>query len=266
MYVLKDGSIVSQNLQLPGFYYNLEEWRDSNRKKHSEEIKDFFDSCQRHFKTSNSFKFLFSCDGKILHCLHQLPPDGKIVIVGHSPVFKGLIEQEKTEFLLFNSRSPCYKSKSTERGSSILKNIQSQFTIKSNKYKICKKPFNYHSVKLKCIKPNQLKEDYNRKKMNLKLKLGMVSYKIDKTFPTLCSQGLSQLKEKFRFSEAELHNLYGKFKLLVLLSSGVDPNHDFSSGINKATFIDYYSKSQEISFVLGKIFDKFDIDKGGTVS
>jgi Ca2+-binding EF-hand superfamily protein len=46
----------------------------------------------------------------------------------------------------------------------------------------------------------------------------------------------------------------------------MEKNHKISSGISKRTFVDYYSKSPELSNILTKIFEKFDTDGGGTVS
>ena len=268
IYVLRDGSSVVIGEKLPGFYYTFELSNNLERFKHTQEVAEFFQICQQQFKTHTPFKFLFSNAGKLLHCLHELSAESKIVIVGHVNEFQGIIEQNKSEVIRPISRSPCYRTHKSEKSSdlNIIDNIESQFKVQSCKYKSSKISCRKSLTKSIKFKDEHLHDSHILKLQRLKESLGCVSYKIDKTFTTLLNQGLQRLKNTYKFTEAQLHNLYGKYKLLVLLSCGLDPNHKISKGISRETFIEYYSKSKELTFVLGRIFDKIDIDKGGTVS
>lgn len=261
IYVMQNGASVFPGQKIPGFYYKFELLQDFNRYSHSQEMKIFFAECQKVFRPVKSeFKFVFSISGKILHCLHELKSDEKIVLVGENSIFSPVQQIEIPDMLNSHSRSPLYKSFFEESDLNVMANLNSHFRITSSKSKV-RKLQSRSLTSSKCSKPKPVKLKFD----SLKLKLGKKSYDIDKTFPTLYSQGLQKLKEKFKFSEQELHHLYGKYKLLVLLSCGINANHDISSGIARETFVDYYSKSTEIRRILGKIFDKFDLDRGGTV-
>lgn len=258
---MQNGASVSPGQKIPGFYYKFELLQDFNRHSHSQEMKAFFSECQKIFRSSKTeFKFAFSTSGKILHCLHELKSTEKIVLVGETSVFSPVQQAETPDMLNPQGRSPLYKSFFEESDLNVMENLNSHFRISSSKPKVRNlQSRSQTSSNYTKPKPEKLKLD------SLKLKLGKKSYDIDKTFPTLYSQGLKKLKEKFKFTEQQLHFLYGKYKLLVLLSCGTNPGHDISSGIARATFVEYYSKSTEIGKILGKIFDKFDLDGGGTV-
>ncbi|OMJ87075.1 hypothetical protein SteCoe_11320 [Stentor coeruleus] len=246
VYVLRDGCTVSDKTRLPGFYYTYELINSNDRLIHFQEMKEFFLHCQKYFKTSAEFKFLFSCGGKILRCLHEIDALSKIVIVGHTPEYRGIVEQERPQTTKRDSRSPCYKTVSSDKTADpqILTNIESQFEVKSQKLPTRIRQFITPTRPYTTQTQTRLYKHIPSYNINdIKTKLGNVSQQIDSTFPTLCSQGIKKLKKKYNFTESELHSLYGKFKLLVLLSCGVDSNHDISLGINKKTFVDYYAKS-----------------------
>lgn len=262
IYIMQNGSSVFPGQKLSGFHYNLNLSQKFDRFSHSEEMKFFFKECSKNFhSTKSEFKFAFSIKGKVLHCLHELKSEEKIVLVGKNSVFLGIHQIETPDTLKSYKRSPLYKSLHDDSEISLVENLNSHFKISYRKSRGSSDQGDcYKSPKPAKFKPGKLKLN------DLKLKLGVDSYNIDRSFPTLYSQGLQKLKERFNFTEQELHNLYGKFKLLVLLSCGINSNHDISKGIARETFVDYYSKSAEISRILGKIFDKFDLDSGGTVS
>lgn len=266
VYVLRNGATVKNKSKLPGFYYSFEIIDSNDRFKHILEMKKFFTRCQQVFHTATPFKFTFSSQGKVLHCLHEVPHESKIIFVSHTYEFQGANEDKPCEDLIAFKRSPCYKSNSIEKTTdfSVIDKIQSQFRIAPQKYQL-EKQVPHAKTPIPCIQ-SPTKERKSVRIKNLKDTLGIVSYNIDKTFSTLFSQGIEQLMAKHKFSEAELHNLYGKFKLMVLLSCGTDPGHDISTGITKNSFVGYHAKTEEIAFVLGRIFDIFDADGGGTVS
>ena len=262
IYIMQNGSSVFPGQKIPGFYYKFNSLQKPNRFSHNQEMELFFKECSKNFKpTKTEFKFAFSINGKVLHCLHELKSEEKIVLVGKNSLFLGVRQIETPDVLKSNKRSPLYKSFCDDSNINVGENVNSHFKICYRKSRGNSDQGEYFkSPKPIKLKPEKLKLD------ELKLKLGLDSYKIDKSFPTLYSQGIQKLKERFNFTEQELHNLYGKFKLLVLLSCGINSNHDISKGIARETFVDYYSKSAELSRILGKIFDKFDLDSGGTVS
>ena len=271
VYILRDGSIVAHLSKLPGFYYSFPIIETMERFAHIHEMKNVFSYCQKVFQTLTPFKFLFTCNGKILHCLHEAPPDTKILVVGHVSEFKGISEEPLSGNLITVERSPCYKSYSTDKqlDSSTMHNILSRFCIKPDKCRAVRTPgiaTAQRSHRPKHHDSSISQQNRIQKIEELKNSLGVASYNIDKHFSTLFSQGIPLLKERYKFTGAELHNLYGKFKLLVLLSCGTDAKHDISSGINKKAFVEYYSKSNELEFVLGRIFEIFDRDGDGAVS
>ena len=111
--------------------------------------------------------------------------------------------------------------------------------------------------------------DYN-KHLNsferLKVKLGDVAAKIGRDYSPIHDQGMRQFKERYKFSESELHKLYARFKLLTLLSCGVNPSHKLKNGVVKQAFVEYYGSSSELTYVLERIFDKIDSEDLGFVT
>ncbi|OMJ87341.1 hypothetical protein SteCoe_10936 [Stentor coeruleus] len=271
VFVMKDGAKVISGTKLLGFNYPVHINFSFIRNHHAEEMKDFFAYCTEFFKSPIEFRFLFSTTGKLLRCLHEISSTSKIVLVSPLSKFQGIQENQPTDDIRLQTRSPCYRSlllanTPTNKSPGVLDNLNCQFAFSTRK---CN---NVEEIVLPSIKinPGRLRKTIINPKLNsfekLKLKLGDVSAKIDKTFPPLHEQGLKQLKENFRFTEGELHKHYAKFKLLVLLSCGINPKHSISSGISRKTFIEFFGSSKELNFVLGRIFDKFDSDGGGSVS
>ncbi|OMJ80479.1 hypothetical protein SteCoe_19227 [Stentor coeruleus] len=271
VFVMKDGTKVISGTKLLGFNYPVHINLSFIRNHHAEEMKDFFAYCTEFFKSPIEFRFLFSSTGKLLRCLHEISASSKIVLVSSSSIFQGIQENQATDDIRLQTRSPCYRSSlldksPTNQSPRVLDNLNYQFAISTQK---CN---NVEEIILPSIKinPGRLRRTVINPRLNsfekLKLKLGDVSTKIDKTFPPLHEQGLKQLKENYLFSEGELHKHYAKFKLLVLLSCGTNHKHTIGSGISRETFIEFFGSSKELNFVLGRIFDKFDSDGGGSVS
>lgn len=252
VFVIRDGTYVQDKDKVQGFHYKFSLIQKFDRASHSEEMKVFFRHCSKNFHTGLNFKFLFDSTGKLLRCLHELNHEGKIVLVGTKPGFQGLRHCKNVDF-------------ESEPGEEHLRYVAMEKLNSAFRIKTCKSRNSSYQERVTPAKIHK-KTDEKIPFDDLKVKLGNVSYNIDRTFPTLCSQGIQKIKSKYNFNEKELHNLYGKFKLLVLLSCGIDKDHKIESGISKNTFVDYYSKSPELSHILSKIFDKFDLDGGGTVS
>ena len=271
IFVLRDGCSVILGQKLPGFNYPIENPTNPNRLHHIIEMEEFFSYCKDYFKAAEEFKYIFSYNGKRLSCLHKLNSDEKIVIVGQSLEFQGIQEGNVEDVIRTITRSPCYRdnfSINSNKSPNLIERINSQFIFTAHKLnKVGYSTFEYHISK--SVSPRKKVFTFNSKLGSfekLKINLGDVSSKIDKTFPRIHEQGLKQLKKKYKFSEGELHRLYAKFKLLVLLSYGINPEHKISCGISRQSFIDYYGKSKELAYALGRVFDAFDSDRGGTVS
>jgi Ca2+-binding EF-hand superfamily protein len=258
------------NQKLPGFYYTFQRTSDLSRLSHDHEMKIFFEACNSFFKPSNKFKFLFSRKGKLLHCLHEIEEDAKVVVVGTKKEFKGIGTEESPEKHPMQARSPIYRTFEKGPDTSIMPSIESQFVLRSQKVS-----FRDTGIHFPARTYNRLEIGLRRSRTpgrslggeELKLKLGNLSHQIDRFFPTLCSQGLAQLRQRCKFNDSQLHQLYGKFKLLVLLSCGIDINHLISDGISKRAFVEYYSKkAKNVTMVMERIFESFDADGGGSIS
>ena len=268
VFVLQDGSSVISGKKLPGFKYSIQFDQIASKQYHLNEMKEFYSYCKDYFKSTEEFKYLFSHSGKLLRCLHEINSGSKMIIVGHTNEFKGITEEISIERIRPFTRSPVYRNQQLHSDNSIiLKNINSQFIYSTNKCNNSDTNIILPSIKHKThrVKRHEIHPNLGSFE-KLKVKLGDISSKIDKTFPPIHDQGLKQLKEKYSFTEGEFHKLYAKFKLLVLLSCGVNPLHKSSTGINRQSFIEYYSSSPELAFALGRIFDTFDLDGEGTIS
>ena len=64
--------------------------------------------------------------------------------------------------------------------------------------------------------------------------------RIDSEMPKLNDIGIQKLKSKYSLTEGELHRLYARYKILLLLSFSKDPLHDISKGINRDLFVESF--------------------------
>ena len=78
--------------------------------------------------------------------------------------------------------------------------------------------------------------------------------------------GHQKNQKKCSFIEADIHRLYAKYKMLVHLSVGKNPNHSIKAGISRDVFIESYHGTPELNFVLGRIFDCIDQDQSENIS
>lgn len=280
VFIMKDGSSVTQGQKVPGFYYSVLNLDTNARSQHIKEMKEFYKYCKEFYKNATDFKFLYNYTGKSLRCLHEAEFNDKILMVSDNSQYIGIFSENVVESSSHEPRSPLFKYYNfTYDSPDVSKGINSQFIFNAEKYNLnsMTPTANSHFERAKDSFLPSINGHREHKILNnsysklgflekLKFRLGAVTSNIDKTFTSIRDQGLKQLKEKYKFKESELHKFYAKYKLLVLLSCGIDPSHKISSGINRKAFIDYYKTSKEIEFVLGRVFDKFDSDGGGTIS
>jgi Ca2+-binding EF-hand superfamily protein len=266
VFVMQDGTSVKIGQKFIGFHYPI--LLQSSRVSHLEEMRDFFRYCKEFFRSQYEFAYLFSHAGRRLKCLHETGPESKVVVVSESSVFHG-ISEEFTGEERAKTRSPVYRRFPTETKHFIprvTETVNSNFEFSVRRFS--KAP----EISLPRVKPAKIqmkKFDYFSKigsLEKLKLKLNEDLSKIDKAYPAIHNQGMSSLKSKYKFKEGKIHSLSAKFKTLVLLSCAINPSHRISSGISRVSFIDYNSSSEEQKYVLGRIFDTFDKDSGGTIS
>ena len=269
IFVMQDGSCVSPGQKLQGFKYPVHQISGLPRTHQDQEMKDFFDYCKDYYKSPIPFRFLFSHKGKRLRCLHEISSKAKIALVGHSPEFQGILKASALDSMRF-TRSPCYRfsEKPSESSLDVSRNINSMFVYSTQK---CNSPDQDQVLpSLKTPRKRMFKRvDYN-KHLNsferLKVKLGDVAAKIGRDYSPIHDQGMRQFKERYKFSESELHKLYARFKLLTLLSCGVNPSHKLKNGVVKQAFVEYYGSSSELTYVLERIFDKIDSEDLGFVT
>jgi Ca2+-binding EF-hand superfamily protein len=209
----------------------------STPKSHSSQQSEheaFLSACQAHFNTDLPL-CLHTDSGIQLSSITDLPSDCSYLIVGP----KSRQFQRKT----LKPR----KKKSLEASYKKILSLQpSYFLTKCNE-----SVENMHPAR----NLPKLKLDHQQ----LKLKLGEAAVKVDNQLPKLNSLGIPSLCAKYGLSEGELHTLYAKYKILVLLSFAKVPNHQVTHGINMDVFMGSFIRANENSKkLLIKVCSKID--------
>ena len=250
VFVMENGSEM-QNNQLIGFPYIITR-RPLSREEKQQEKKTFLEKCRHEFNKAKKFKFIFSIHGKIYQFLQEVTYSDKVIIVSHDIEFKPINDLSGNQILKKIDKP--LASQIENKFSMKLSNISID-QMQDTQY-IPNKTFTHFS-----------KTTTNKLNLNqLKVKLGQVAVKIDTELPKLFDLGMSKIKKKCSFYESEIHHLYAKYKMLVHLSIGKNPNHNIKSGITRETFIESYHGTPELNFVLGRIFDCLDLDRNETIS
>ncbi|CAG9335446.1 unnamed protein product [Blepharisma stoltei] len=279
IYVIKDGTKIENSQEVFGFKYKINCDSYVNRFQKALELDAFFNYCQKYFKSNQKFKFLFSADGKLLQNLAEIPPHAKLVFVGASPVFSGLVEEYiTTEFSVETSSMPritiedfertftSMGSRSSKRRTNMSLDFSEQAAnkkvtlFKLRNKAVAKKPLEIqkHRIAKKFDKTDYLTQ--------LKKRLAEVTVKIDKTIPKLREQNIEEITEKYEFSESDLHKVYAQYKTFLLLSVAQDPYHDINKGIKKDTFIEILKhKSQQDIKLVEQIFKSVDSNANGFI-
>lgn len=303
---MKDGSVVNEGEKIPGFTFRISSEDLINRLRQKKILDEFFEKCNQNIKSKNKLKFVFTTSGKVLKSLAQISYDTKVVLVSDTLVFIGIIEnyrlntrQKSHEFKKLVD-SPVYKSSlklknfndivniETENSLSLVTDsIESKFISRNHTsfsprrkttyltdlpkeiHKTSKSPRKLDkSLYISNInnKP-KAKEDRAIMLNRLKLKLGEAALLIDRKLPRLHQQGYKTLMKTYGFNEIRLHQLYAKYKMLVLFSVARNLYHDINSGIERSIFIDYMKNgSQEGGDIIGRVFDSIDVNNNGFVS
>ena len=202
------------------------------RPQKQENTDQFLKICRENLNKSKKYKFLFTATGKLFQFLQDFPFNEQVLIVSTEMYFSGLQSSNIEDLIPLKPPNSAFKP--VRAG---------QVPVKSSS------------------KALEAKLSLNQ----LKVKLGQTAVKIDTKLPKLFDLGMEKLRLKCRFSEAELHKLYAKYKMLVHLSIAKNPSHDIFAGISKETFIESYQGSKELSFVLSRIFDCIDLDRSGNI-
>lgn len=239
-----ESSSATNSEQFKGFYYLINRNSMTRAEKH-ENFASFLLRCKYEFNRVKKFKYIFSVTGKLYQFLQDFPYNEKIVIVSHSMLFG-----KQDQRVDLGSRS-------------ILSQIEEKFSNKTSNLSCL--PPEKPAVRAKSLAEQPLRGQkctFNQ----LKVKLGQTAVQIDTELPKLFDLGMQKMKSKCSFSESEIHKLYAKFKMLLHLSIAKNTNHSIWAGISKDIFIESYHGSDELKFVLGRIFDCIDQDCSGTIS
>lgn len=237
-----DSSTESPNTSSKGFYYQINRSKMSRYEK-QENLKHFLLSCQHKFKKHQKFKFISSTSGKIFQFLQDIPFTEKILLVSHNLSSIPIPSPQSSFF-------------------------QSQFSKLEEKFS--NKTSNFSSSQVTNLPPNTnpidtpvkpAKYSFNQ----LKVKLGQTAVKIDTELPKIFDLGMSNLRKKCKFCESDIHKLYAKYKTLLHLSIAKNPAHSIKDGISKEMFVESYSGTPELNFVLARIFDCIDQDCNGAI-
>ena len=209
-----------------------------------ENLKHFLIRCRNEFSKPKKFKFISSTSGKLFQYLQDIPFTEKILLVSHT---------------LSSLPSP----QTLDSG------VRSQFSQIEEKFS--NKTSNFSSTQATILPPNLHKAEKPAKPAKytfnqLKVKLGRAAVKIDTELPKLFDIGMQKLRKKCSFTESEIHKLYAKYKMLLHLSIARNPAHSIWDGISKEIFVDSYRGTNELNFVLGRVFDNIDQDSNGAIS
>ena len=252
IYVMEDDIDIQQKLE--GFSYTITR-NVLSRKQKQQEKEKFFEKCRLEFNKNKKYRYIFSIHGKHYQFLQEIPFSDKVIIASTTNDFKGVKDSSSIEEFY-----------STELSKSLPIQLEDKFsTTISTVYTNNPAEVNFLPNKTFSNFPARLK--YNKLTPNeLKIKLGQTAVKIDTEFPKIFDMGMDKIKKKCSFFEADIHKLYARFKMLVHLSIAKNPNHSIKLGITREMFIESYRGTPELNFVLGRIFDCIDQDRGGTIS
>jgi Ca2+-binding EF-hand superfamily protein len=230
---------ASEAPQVFGFYYNISRTAMSRQEK-QENLKAFLSRCQHEFNKTKKFKYIFSTTGKLFQYLQDIPYSEKVLVVSHDI---GLNDSQESANRSFTQ-------------------IEEKFAIKASNFSAVQT-----FTSMSHNRPVERRVKTPRYSFNqLKVKLGQTAVKIDTELPKLFDLGMQKLKNKCSFPEAEIHKLYAKYKMLLHLSIARNPSHSIWDGVSRETFVDSYRGSEELNFVLGRVFDNIDQDCDGAIS
>lgn len=241
VFVIESDSEVSCNLK--GFYYLINRSKMSRLEK-QENLKHFLARCQQEFTKSKKFKYISSTTGKLFQYLQDIPFNEKILLVSHT---LSSLPSPQAQDSGFRSQFSQIEEKFSNKTSNFSSTQATTLPINPQKPEKTGKPAKY---------------TFNQ----LKVKLGQAAVKIDTELPKLFDLGMQKLRRKCSFSESEIHKLYAKYKMLLHLSIARNPAHSIWHGISKEIFVDSYRGSNELNFVLGRVFDNIDQDSNGAIT
>lgn len=111
--------------------------------------------------------------------------------------------------------------------------------------------------------------DIYKASLNLRTRLAENLVRVDKLYPHMTKNTIKQLENKYRFTRADIHKLYARFKTLLLIAVAVNPEYgkiylDISNGIDKKTFINGVRGGGTDGIkLISKVFDSIDFNKNG---
>lgn len=276
IFIIKDGTKTYKKQEIKGFKHKINCNIHLNRIKEQIDLENFFNDCQKYFKSNRKFKFLFSADGKLIQSLAEIPPHAKIVFVGHHPEFVGLIEETPTNLSLDCARIPRITIEDFQRtftsidsrSSRRVENMSCDFSAQNNPKFASKFTSKIKSKVLIDFPKNKIQKriDKSDNLIELRKKLSYITVKIDKTIPKLQEQNMQGIIETYGFSESDLHKVYAQYKTFLLLSVAQNLNHDINKGINKDTLIEIIlNKSQQEASLIQLIFKSVDANNVGFI-
>ena len=151
-----------------------------------------------------------------------MPFSEKIILVSHDSVFLGLKAVDETNGI--------------QKEVNISSLIDEKFTNKSSiiSSSVPDEPFFASKPRASSTSSVVSKtSDIN----HLKVRLGQTAVKIDTELPKIHDMGIKKIKKKCSFIEADIHRLYAKYKMLVHLSVGKNPNHSIKAGISREVLL-----------------------------
>lgn len=260
IFVVLNGSVFTSDSPLKGFFFTIPSDQLYNF-NHSTEMKNFFKACQDFFQFPEIIEYLYSYKGNKLTCLHEIPEDSKIVIVGCSQVFQGINPVAQPSFAQYDKAISQEKSENVKFGHIKAERVNSIFVRRvSHVGKIL-------DLKAKSGKSVVKRQESKEKKIkDVKLNVNNLLRYIEKCYPKISEQEMKRIKNMYGLSEARIHSLNAKFKTLVLLSCTVNEDHRPETGVNKKAFVEYQNASEQQGYVIERIFDAFNKNGGETIT
>ena len=235
------------------FVYKISKSQPCAVQSNHPEIKKLIMTCQQYFESTEDYKYIYDDNRQLIRCFNQIDGFTKYIII--SPCI--LDKKIKSSHQIQKKRKINSLDIQFSNSKKFL-NIENSFSSRKNDYS---DSISTVSTATMLLKSNKLK-NYQ----SLKLKLGEIAALIDAKLPKLNEIGIKSLTEKYKLKEGMLHTLYAKYKMLVLLSFSINPNHNIYKGIDKTLFIDSFVKANKNSKVLlEKICENIDIDNNNFI-
>lgn len=244
-----DKEYKSGSLENRCFLYKFS--KDSRMASRDAEFENFLETCQKQFHSIEKYCYVYSSSGLRIFNFSELQESDQYLVVCIEPVRNG---KKRSRISLLKKKHISHDFSSA----------RSKIHLKRSFITRLDESIDNKSIVSLTSGPKKLHKELSL--LNLKLKLGEAAVQIDTKLPKLTDLGIFSLITRYKLKESELHRLYARYKILVLLSFSQNPSHDIQKGISKEIFVNSFTRADENSKTfLRKIISAIDQDSNDCI-